>query len=239
MFLNAVKAEILQCRHESGLYANVNVKGVMLELLLGNMRVIAKERKQLFITHRRGVLTLIPKKGNQKIIENKRPICLLDVLYKLIANILANRLSRVIGKIVHTNQTGFMKKRFIGENIRLVSDVIEYCNMDNLRGMLLAIDYRNAFDSLEHNFMWFTLESFNFGPSFCSWIQLLYNDALLTVSNNGYTSEWFPCARGTFQGSPLSGMLFNLAVEMLASKIRSDDSIQGINISNVQLKISR
>ena len=48
----------------------------------------AKQNQQLFVTHRRGVLTLFPKKGNQKLLRNKRPICLLDVLYKLLAKIL-------------------------------------------------------------------------------------------------------------------------------------------------------
>ena len=199
----------------------------------------AKERRQLFITHRRGVLNLIPKKGDQKVLQNKRPICLLDVMYKLLAKILANRLNIVLCKIIHPNQSGFMKKRFIGENIRLISDVIEYCKMDHIEGLLLAIDYRNAFDTLEHELLWYALESFNFGPDFCSWIKLLYNGALLTVSINGFTSEWFPCSRGTFQGSPLSGMLFNLTVELLANKIRSDKNVEGIVINDIEIKLSQ
>lgn len=199
----------------------------------------AKERNELFVTHRRGILTLIPKKGDQKLLKNKRPICLLDVIYKLLAKVMANRLSKVIDKIVHEDQTGFIKGRYIGENLRLVSDIITYCNMDNLPGLLLAVDYRNAFDSLEHEFMWFTLESFNFGPSFCSWIKLLYTGAQLAVKNNGFTSEWFPSTRGTFQGSPLSGLLFNLAAELLAIRIRKTRNINGIEISKVEVKLSQ
>ena len=171
--------------------------------------------------------------------QNKRPICLLDVIYKLLAKILANRLSNVMHKIIHVNQTGFMKNRFIGENVRLITDVIEYCSMDDIEGLLLAIDYRNAFDTLEHDFLWFTLKSFNFGTGFCSWIKLLYSGALLSVCNNGYTSEWFPCTSGTFQGSPLSGMLFKLAVEMLANRIRLNEQIRGITISNVEIKLTQ
>ena len=72
----------------------------------------AKKQKELFVTHRRGILTLIPKKGNQKLLKNKRPICLLDVIYKILAKVIANRLAKVIGKIVHGNQTGFIQGRY-------------------------------------------------------------------------------------------------------------------------------
>ena len=199
----------------------------------------AKQTGELFVTHRRGLLTLIPKKGCQMSLTNKRPICLLDVLYKLIAKVIANRLLSVAGKLVNNDQTGFMKGRYIGENIRLISDTIEYCKIDKKEGVLLALDYRNAFDSVDHSFMWYTLESFNFGVDIISWIKLLYHNNLLAVTNRGYTSKWFPCTRGTFQGSPLSGLLFNLVAEMLANKIRSAQEICGININNIEVKVSQ
>ena len=141
-------------------------------------------------------------------------------------------------KIVNSNQTGFMKGRYIGENTRLISDVITYYNADNIEGIMLAVDYQSAFDSIEHTFIWYTLESFNFGPELIAWIKLLYRGALLTVCNNGYTSDWFGCARGTFQGSPLSGLLFNLVGEILANRIRRDKSVQGITMSGIEVKIS-
>ena len=199
----------------------------------------AKEEGELFVSHRRGILTLIPKKGNQMLLKNKRPICLLDIVYKIIAKVIANRLSSVIDKLVHNNQTGFIKGRYIGENIRLISDVIEYCQMDSTEGVLMAIDYRNAFDSVEHDFILYVLKMFNFGPDFIAWVRLLYRNALLTVKNNGFTSKWFSCSRGTFQGSPLSGLLFNLIVEILAIKIRTLENIRGIIINGNEIKISQ
>ena len=173
------------------------------------------------------------------LLANKRPICLLDVLYKLIAKVIANRLQNVIEKLINKDQTGFMKGRYIGENIRLISDVIEYCKMDKLDGILLAVDYRNAFDSVNHKFIWYALESFNFGADMIAWIKLLYHSNLLAVTNNGYTSSWFPCTRGTFQGSPLSGLLFNLVGEMFANKIRASREVRGISINNIEVKVSQ
>ena len=199
----------------------------------------AMDQGQLFISHRRGILTLIPKKDNQMLLKNKRPICLLDVVYKIIAKVIASRLEKVVGKLIHRCQAGFMKGRFIGENTRLISDVIDYCKLDNIEGALLALDFRNAFDSVEHDFILFALESFNFGPNFLAWIKLLYSNALLTVKNNGFTSRWFECSRGTFQGSPISGLLFNLAVEMFASRVRATADINGIMISGHEIKMTQ
>ena len=65
----------------------------------------AKEHGQLFITQRRGVITLIPKKGDQKLIKNKRAICLLDIVYKIIAKVIANRLANVLKeRKIHRDQ---------------------------------------------------------------------------------------------------------------------------------------
>ena len=140
------------------------------------------------------------------LLKNKRPIYLLDIVYKLIAKVLSNRLSKVICSIINRDQTGFLKNRYIGENIRQVADVIDYCKMDNINGILLAIDYSSAFDCLEHDFLMQTLKTFNFGENFQSWIRLLYKDAFLSIKNNGYTSQWFPCTRGSFQGCYSSGI---------------------------------
>ena len=65
----------------------------------------------LFITHRRGIITLIPKKGDQRLLKNKRPVCLLDVTYKLIAKIVSIRISTVIDGLVERTQTVMQHRR--------------------------------------------------------------------------------------------------------------------------------
>lgn len=198
----------------------------------------AFEREQFFVNHVRGIIHLIPKKGDQMQLKNKRPICLIDVLYKIVAKVLASRLSIVLSRLISHDQTGFVRGRFIGENLRIVSDIISYCEEENMEGILLTVDFRSAFDTLERDFMMYALRSFNFGNSFCSWIKLLFSGAQLTVVNDGFTSKWFPCERGTFQGSPISGMLFILSIEMLANRIRRSQDVEGISINGVEVKVS-
>ena len=75
---------------------------------------------------------------------------------------MASRLSTILGKLVHQDQTGFIKGRYIGENLRLVSDVIAYCDQKKLEGILLTVDFKNAFDTLERDFISYALNAFNF-----------------------------------------------------------------------------
>ena len=154
------------------------------------------------------------------------------------AKVIANRIGKVIHKLVSEEQTGFISGRFIGENLRLINDVIEYCDIDKIGGLILACDYRAAFDSIEHEFIFATLKAFNFGDSLIKWVQLLYGGAQLAIENNGYTSAWFKSGRGTFQGSPLSGMLFDLAIEILAINVRADVKIRGVSIADIEIKLS-
>ena len=104
----------------------------------------------LSITQKRGMITLVPKKNKPAILlKNWRPITLLNCDYKIAAKSIANRVKKVLPKIINNDQTGFLKNRAIGENIRLIDSIIKYTNTKQMPGLLLFIDFEKAFDSLE------------------------------------------------------------------------------------------
>ena len=76
-------------------------------------------------------------------------------------------------KIIHTDQKGSIKGRFIGENTRLTYDIIEECNKKKIDGLIIVIDFEKAFDSISWDFISKTLEIFNFGDETIYWIKLL------------------------------------------------------------------
>ena len=111
-----------------------------------------------------GVITLLPKKDKDLLdIKNYRPISLLTVDYKIIAKTMANRLKNCIDSVIHPDQSGFLKGRNIGNNVRLLLDVIEYTDFNKLPAAVLLLDIEKAFDSVSHEFLFSVLEYFNLG----------------------------------------------------------------------------
>ena len=107
-------------------------------------------------------------------------------------------------KIIHNSQTGFIKGRYIGENIRLLIETIDNAEEENKPGLIFFTNFEKAFDSIDHTYIINCLKHFNFGEDFIKWIQLFCKDAKSCVSNNGYLSDFFPILRGVRQGvSPL------------------------------------
>ena len=76
------------------------------------------------ISQRRGIISLIPKKAKDKtILENLRPISLLNVDYKILTKVIANRIEKTLPTLINPDQTGYVKSRYIGENVRLINDI--------------------------------------------------------------------------------------------------------------------
>ena len=185
-------------------------------------------------TQRQGIITLIYKKGDIESLNNWRPITLLNYDYKIMAAALANRLHKVISSIIHENQVGYVKKRMSGFNIRLTQDIFEYMHRKKKKGAVMTIDFRQAFDTIEFEFIEECLNNFNFGGDFCNWIKLMYTDVNSSVLINGWKTKTFEIGRGIRQGCPLSAMLFILAVEVLADRIRKNDRIKGVIFGEIE-----
>ena len=194
----------------------------------------------LSITQRRGLITLVPKKNKPaNLLKNWEPIILLNCDYKIAAKSIANRVKKILPKIINNDQTGFLKDRFIGENIRLIDSIINYTNTEQIPGLLLFIDFEKAFDTIEWSFIEKTLKYFNFGTSLVTWIKLFHTDISSCVQNNGWSSDFFTLSRGVRQGCPLSPYLFILCAEVLGNAIRRDEEIRGIKISGTECKLSQ
>ena len=195
----------------------------------------------LNIIQKQGIIKVVPKKRKNKLyLENWRPISLLNIDYKIVTKTIAGRISKLLPKVIHEDQSGYVKGRNIGQNIRLIKDIMKITALGNIPGMAIFIDFKKAFDSVDWNFLAKALEAFNFGPQIRKWIRTFYTDISSCVINNGHASEFFNLQRGVRQGCPLSGILFVLCAEILAQAIRNNNNnIKGIQIYNKEYKISQ
>ena len=187
---------------------------------------------ELSIVQRQGIITCIPKENcDRSILKNWRPITLLNVIYKIASGSIANRLKKVIPSLISEEQRGFIKGRYIGENIRLIYDVMQVITEEKMKGLLLIVDFEKAFDSISRKFIGKCLQYFGFGSSIISWIKTLIMSAGACVVQNGHKSHFFPVRRGTRQGDPLSGYIYLLCAEILNILVHCNDEIKGIQIN--------
>ena len=101
----------------------------------------------------------------------------------------------------------YIKRGFIGENIRAIEDVMQYTEQNNIAGLIVLIDFKKAFDTIKWDFLFESLKSYNIGPVFLSWMKLLYSNITSCTINNGYLSSNFELSRGISHGCPISGLL--------------------------------
>ena len=197
------------------------------------------DNQSMSVSQRQSIITCLPKEGKQKtLLRNWRPISLLNVDYKLASACIANRIKTHLDKIISETQLGFVKDRYIGECSRLICDLIDKTEEENIPGILLLLDFEKAFDSLEWNFIKETLSFFNFGPCIMQWFTTLYHDITSSIQNNGHLSPFFGIKRGVRQGDPLSPYLFILCLELLSAAIKFDPEIKGITINDTEYLLS-
>ena len=131
------------------------------------------ETGMLSISQRRGIVKLIPKKdADLQLIKNWRPMSLLNCDYKIATKAIAGRIKTLLPNLISDDQTGFVKDRFIGENIRLIDSVMKFTPSRNIPELLLFLVFEKAFDTLEWAFIHNTLSYFIFGPSLIRWIKV-------------------------------------------------------------------
>jgi exonuclease III len=194
---------------------------------------------ELSSSQKKSIIRLISKKSKDKLnIDNWRPISLLNVDMKILSKLLAVRMERCLEGIIHEDQTAFISKRNIIDGIRKVEYIFDSSNKFNRQGALISVDFKKAFDSVSHEYLWATLKQFGFGENMVHMIKTLYFNAESAILNEGISSQYFSLQRSCRQGDCLSPYLFIIAIEPLLINIRNNKDINGIMYGGTEFKIS-
>ena len=94
--------------------------------------------------------------------------------------------------------------------------------------MLISIDAEKAFDKIQHSFMIKTLQKSGRDGTYLNTIKAIYDKPTASITFNGEKLKAFPLKSGTRQGCPLSPLLSNIVLEVLATAIRTEKEIKGI-----------
>lgn len=184
----------------------------------------------------KGIISLIPKKGDPQDIANKRPISMLNADYKLFTKILANRLHPLLEKIIGPGQTACNPNKSCVDNLKTLRNItIRAGQTKRFKGLLLSLDLEKAFDKVNHSFLWAVLEKFGFPPLFINCLKNLYYDASSKITFNGFLTNDIAIRSSVRQGCPISMALFVLYIEPLIRMI--SDNIRGCFVANTFIKV--
>ena len=148
----------------------------------------------------------------------------MDVDGKILNRILANRIQQHSKKLIHHDQVGCVSGMQGLFNIHKSINVAHH--FSKLKGknhMIISINAEKAFDKIQHPFMIKNLQNMGIEQTYLNIVKAIYNKKpTANIILNGEKLKVFPLRSGTKQGCPLSPLLFNIVLEVLATAVREE-----------------
>lgn len=177
----------------------------------------------------RSVFVVLPKKGDTEKCENNRTIALISHASKILLKIVANRMKNKLDYEIAEEQAGFRPSRGTRDQIFNVKMIMEKYRAHNKDLFMTFIDYKKAFDSVNHGKLWKEMIEMGFSSHLVNLIKKLYASQQACVRLNVGKTEWFSVSKGVRQGCVISPHLFNIYCEVIMRKVLEADN-SGVKI---------
>ena len=188
--------------------------------------------KSITNTMKQAIITLILKKEDLNKLKYWRPISLLCIDYTILTKILANGLKNALPHIISKEQTCSIPNRTIFNNLFQIRDIIMLTKEKNNKLYILQVDQEEAFDKIDHDFLYKIINKMGFSNEFIQFVKILYRNNISYVINNEYLSSPIKLLRGLRQGCPLSLPLYVIHGEVTTVNINNNENIKGVKIPN-------
>jgi exonuclease III len=178
-------------------------------------------------------LTLIPKKTNAVEVRDFRPISLVSSVYKIMAKVLATRLSGVLDTIISPSQNAFIHGRQMTDSVLVANECLDSRIKEGIPGVMCKLDVEKAYDHVNWSFLLYLLRRCGFSLKWRRWIAFCISTVRFSVLINGGPEGFFGSSRGIRQGDSLSPLLFVIVMEALSrmmSKAVEDGLLSGFQV---------
>jgi hypothetical protein len=166
-----------------------------------------------------GTITLLPKVKDAIRIQQYRPICLLNCIYKWFTKCLTIRLEHVAERIIHKNHTTFIQGRNIMNIVMVLHKILHETKRKKEIGVILKLDFEKAYDKVCWGFLMKCLRMRGFDELWCSWVEKILHNGTIFVKLNNCMGPYFQSFKGVTQRDPLSPLLFNLVADSLTRMV--------------------
>ena len=167
-----------------------------------------------------GIITLLTKTMDADRMQQFRPICLLNCLYKWITRVLTIRMAPYAEKLICQEQTAFMKGRNIMTGVMALHEVMHETKRKRKSGLILKLDFEKAYDKVDWVFLLNSVRQRGFDEKWCGWIKQVISGGTVSVKLNNQIGPYFVSHKGVRQGDPLSPILFNFVADCLTRMIK-------------------
>jgi hypothetical protein len=184
----------------------------MLSAIVDTFNTILKPAPVPPASWKESVVKVLYKKGDPKKPDNYRPITLLKILYKLFSRMLGGRMKDTLDRAQSHDQAGFRAGYGVDDHLFTVVTLVEKLAEYRQPLWICAVDFRKAFDSVEHDELWKAMIAQGVPAVYVETLAALYKNQVGKIVADK-TSKPFKIDRGTKQGDPLSPQLFNAVLE--------------------------
>lgn len=164
-------------------------------------------------------IILLHKKGPKDDLSNYRPISLMSNLYKLFTKIITRRLTQILDENQPPEQAGFRSGFSTADHLQALNQIIEKMEEFNLPLYIAFVDYKKAFDSLEHASVFQALVNQGVETKYVRLLKTIYSQSTAKVKTEK-VGQTFTLGRGVKQGDLISPKLFTCVLEEIFRKLQ-------------------